>query len=161
MSSNALANKDDNSEVVLENTISLKHFYPKLRKLGKYLLTNDRPETLKEACEKAGVKYGSTRELIRRSKAKGYDFYEFLNQVSDSFLHENLVAVDGALVEGAVSGSHNHQKLYYQRIGKLNEGPTLNVNHLTIGVNIGGILPQDSERSKGTIDVEPIIPKLK
>ena len=54
-----------------------------------------------------------------------------------------------------------HQKLYYQRTGRLTETTNINVGTLAIGINITGVNPQDNDRAAGVIDVEPVIPKGK
>lgn len=149
--------KDEDSHYVPENAISLKHFPPKLRKLGKYLLKSDKNMTVTEACKEIGIDRGTALTEIWRAKKKGNDFYKFIEDTSDSMLNMELMAVDTALLEGAVSGSHNHQKLYYQRIGKLQDVQANTATFLTIGINISGVSNQD-DRDKGVIDVTPFIP---
>ena len=70
------------------------------------------------------------------------------------------MAVDIATVDGAVSGTHQDRKLYYERIGKLKDSTNINVGSLTIGINVNTIAA-DSGRDKGIIDVEPFIPNAK
>ena len=147
--------------VTFENSISLKKFPPTLRKLGKYLLQLDESITLKEACQRVKVDYGTAKSLISRHKQRGNDFHEFIEVTADTYLKENLLAVDHSTVQGAVSGGHQDRKLYYQRIGKLTETTNINVGTLAIGINITGVNPQDNERAAGVIDVEPVIPKGK
>lgn len=147
------------AEVILDPSISLKQFPPKLRKLGKYYLKNEKKLSITAACEELGLNRNSILTEIWRAKKNGNDFQRFIDTVSDTYLDVNLIAVDSSLVEGAVSGSHQHQKLYYERTKRLQENISLNINHLTIGVNIQGVNPQDTGRDKGVIDVEPIIPK--
>ena len=151
----------ENGQVVLENVISLKKFPPELRKLGKYLLESPKPVTLTQACQELGLSVDSVYVSIHRAKKKGNDFQDFINQEANNILHKNKANVLRALVDGAVSESHNDRKLYFQLTGDLKETTNINVGTLAIGINITGVTPQDQDRTAGTIDVEPVIPKGK
>lgn len=156
-------NNTDNDLVSLENTISLKGFPPKLRKLAKFLLKNDVPCTISDACRELGLNRESIGVLIWRSKQKGNDFNRFIDEQSKMILHVGKAEVYKALQQGAVSQSstsHNDRKTYLQLTGDLKESANLNIGSLTIGVNINNVQPQDN-RDKGVIDVEPVIPKIK
>src|SRR3990167_2022420 len=149
----ALAESENDATLHNNKWISLKQFPPKLRKLAVYLLQMDKAVTIKQACEEIDINYNSARTMMDR-----YNFREFISNIAYAYLDSNLVAVDVSLVNGAVSGSHNHQKLYYQRIGKLTE-QTINTSiTLAIGMNVTAVTPADQDRSKGVIDVEPVIP---
>jgi hypothetical protein len=78
--------------------------------------------------------------------------------VSNMYLETRLIDVDNALAKGAIDGSHNHQKLYYQRTNKITDDKTINVNVLSVGVNLSGEKPADMKRVKGILDVNPVIP---
>lgn len=150
-------------QVDTSNYIDLSRFAPKLRKLGKYLLETDQPKTIKTACDELNLNYTSICTLIWKEKGKGNDFHQFIKDCAQSLLESNRVAVYSAMIKGAVSHSstaHNDRKLFLQVGGDLKETEPININHLTIGVNVAGVLPQDS-RPKGVIDVEPFIPKGK
>ena len=151
-------------QVDKSNHIDLSRFAPKLRKLGKYLLKTDQPTTIKAACDKLKLNYESICTLIWKEKGKGNDFHEFIRDVSQSLLKMNRAAVYQATIRGAVGdapSSYQDRKTFHQLTGDIKESDLkVNVNHLTIGVNIGGVQVQD-DREKGVIDVEPLIPKGK
>lgn len=152
----------DNVDV--SNLISLKHFPPKLRKVAKLLLESPIPMTISDACKALNVNYDSIRTLIWKSKQKGNDFNEFINQQSQMLLHNNRVGVYKAVIDGAVSGSstaHNQQKLFSQLTGDLKETPNINIGSLTLGININSLAITESAQDKGVIDIEPVIPKGK
>lgn len=151
---------DENTEIVLENVISLKKFPPILRDLGKYMLESPTPVTYTKACEDLNLNRDSIYTTINRVKRKGLDFQAFIDQESQSILHRSKMGVFRALVNGAVSDSHNDRKLYFQLTGDLKETTNINVNVLTVGVNVSA-LPVQDQRDRGVIDVEPFIPKGK
>lgn len=158
----ALSVVGDNDQIIIENSISLKKFPPQLRKIGKFLLESEKPITLEAACKALEVNYDSVRTMIWKSKKKGNDFQRFIDEQSSIILHNNKIGVYKALIGGAVSPapqSTSDRKLYFQLTGDLKETANVNVNNLTIGINIQGIGPQDLDRSKGLIDTVPIIPK--
>ncbi len=143
------------------NQISLKKFSPLLRKIGKYILESDEPKTIAQAIRDLKLNDASVWNTISRNRKKGNDFTEFVDQEAKLLLHTNKIAVYRSLVAGAVersSTSHNDRKLFLQVAGDLKETTSLNINNLTIGVNIQGVKPQDNDRSKGVIDTQPIIP---
>lgn len=154
-----LALKED-ATYIPENAISLRHFPLNIRKVAKKILETDASIRIKDACQMANVNYASFRTQVTRFRQKGIDFYQFIDEQAQSFLKEEKMAVNKSLVEGAVSGSHNHQKLYYQLTGDLKETTNINIGTLTVGVNVSS-LPMDTSRDKGVIDVEPFIPKGK
>ena len=146
----------------ISNHISLKQFSPLLRKVGKYILESDEPRTIAQAIRDLHLNETSVWNTISRNRKNGNDFTAFIDQEAKSLLHTNKMAVYRSVLEGAVSRSstsHNDRKLFMQVVGDLKESTNFNVNNLTIGVNIQGVLPQDNDRSKGVIDVEPVIPK--
>lgn len=150
----------DHAEIVLDPSISLKQFPPKLRKLGKHILqTNDKRPVI-DICDTLKLNSRSIFTEIWKARKKGNDFYDFINSIADTFLNINQLAVDIATVDGAVSGTHQDRKLYYERIGKLKDSTNINVGSLTIGINVNTIAA-DPGRDKGIIDVEPFIPNAK
>ena len=151
----------EDATFVPENAISLKHFPLNIRKVAKKILETDEPLRLKDACGMAKVNYNSFKVQVAKYRQKGLDFQTFIDEQANSFLKEEKMAVNRSLVNGAVSGSHNHQKLYYQLTGDLKETTNINIGALAIGININGLSGQDDTRDKGTIDVEPFIPKGK
>ncbi len=149
-------------DLVLENTISLKQFPPKLRKLAKYLLQSEKPVTISQACRELGLNRESIGTLMWRSKQKGNDFNEFIKQLANSYLNANRLAVYEKLVEGAVSSastSHNDRKTYLQLTGDIKATTDINVNVLTIGVNQGTGRPADIPTEKGIVDAAPPRPE--
>lgn len=151
-------------QVDYSNHIDLSRFAPKLRKLGKYLLQNDNPTTIKAACDELELNYDSVNALVWKEKQKGNDFYQFIKDIAQSRLEMNRVAVYDAMIAGAVSSapsSYQDRKTFLQVSGDLRESNVnVNVGSLTIGVNINS-LPTDAGRDKGVIDVEPFIPGKK
>ncbi|MFI5323503.1 MAG: hypothetical protein ACHQ6U_08230 [Thermodesulfobacteriota bacterium] len=146
----------------ISNYISLKQYPPKLRKLAKFLLESDAPMTISEACRALDLNIESIFTMINRTRRKGNDFSEFINEQSQMLLRNNRLAVYNAVVQGAVSGSstaHNQQKLFSQLTGDLKESPNINIGSLTLGININSLAITDSAQNKGIIDIEPVIPK--
>ena len=146
----------------VSNCISLKQFPPKLRKLGKFLLESDVPMTITDACKVLKLNMDSIYSMIGRCRRNGNDFSEFINEQSQMLLRNNRIGVYQAVIRGAVSNSstsHNNQKLFSQLVGDAKEDVKISVGTLAIGINITGIAPQDQDRTAGTIDVEPVIPK--
>jgi transcriptional antiterminator len=164
-----VCNLSDNSNiqndlVKVEDIISLKHFPPMLRKIGKYLLKSDHPMTIAHACDELNLNKGTIYTEIYRARKKGNDFQEFIDYHAKSTLHANKLAVYDRLCERAVSDastSHNDRKTYLQLTGDLKESTNINVGTLAIGVNISGLVLGDNDREKGTIDITPTIPKGK
>lgn len=146
------------------NHIDLSRFAPKLRKLGKYLLQNDKPTTIKAVCDELGLNYDSINALVWKEKRKGNDFYQFIKDVAQSRLNMNRVAVYDAMITGAVSSapsSYQDRKTFLQLTGDLKETDVnINIGTLTVGVNVS-VLPIQDQRDKGVIDVEPYVPKGK
>jgi len=147
-----------NLPVERHKEIILGHFPKKLKQLGKYLLENEDSLTIAEACERLELNKDSIYTMITRCRRKGNDFSKLINDQLQNVLHENKLRIGKSLVKGAVSGSYNHQKLYFQLTGDLKEDTNITVNNLTIGINISGARSADTQRPKGTIDVTPIIP---
>jgi len=141
-----------------DKTIILSQFPRKLKLLGKFMLQNEDSLTIAEACERLELNKDSIYTMITRCRRKGNDFSKLINDQLQNVLHENKLRIGKSLVKEAVSGSHNHQKLYFQLTGDLKEEANITVNNLTIGINIEGSRPVDTRRPKGTIDVTPIIP---
>lgn len=157
--SNDVAVKENEEVFKAEHVVSLKRFPRSLQKVAKTLLASDEPMTLKEASLKAGVSYDSIRTMIFRLRKKGIDFQSFIDVEASSMLRADKIAVHKALLAGAVSGSHNHQRLYYQLSGDLKDDSraTMNVN-LTVGINAMPLSNTEQREDKGVIDVEPVIP---
>lgn len=152
-------NRDE--ELKHDNVTSLKHFTPKLRKLAKYLLQSEQKITIKQACEDINVNYSSIRSQISREKIKGYDFYAFIEAVSEAYLNSSLIAVDSATLEGALNGSARDRELYYKRTDKLTDKPQIAINtnlSLTYAVQVNEGTNTDN-REKGENSLIPFIPK--
>lgn len=150
--------ENDDVYVIPENTVSLKQFPPKVRKVAKYILQSESIPTWKAACQEAGVDYQTFRTLISRAKKKGNDFQKFIEEQSTSLLKMEKLAVHSALLAGAVSDSHADRKLYYQLTGDLKEHTNIQTN---ITLNMGFIPASSHEqdtRKPGMIDVQPFIP---
>jgi len=99
--------------------------------------------------------------LIHRSKQNGNDFNEFLENVSDNYLKIELINVDKATVEGALSGSARDREIYYKRINKLKEAPQVEITNnlsLTYAVQVNEGSNRDN-REKGENSLIPYIPK--
>jgi len=144
-----------------ENVTNLKHFPPKLRKLGKYLLQSDKKVTIKQACSDLNVNYDSIRSQISREKKKGNDFYRLLEEEADNYLKINLIAVDSATLEGALTGSSRDRELFYKRTDKLHDRPQIEINtnlSLTYAVQVNEGANRDN-REKGENSLIPYIPK--
>jgi len=140
---------------------SLNEFPPSLRKLAKFMMESDEIITVSEAIKKGNFNYSSITTIMSRQKKKGKDFKRFMNNQMQTMLNGQKLKVAKALIDGAVSSSHQDRKLYFQLTGDLKEDANITVNSLTIGVNITGSKPEDLEREKGIIDVTPNIPKGK
>lgn len=149
---------DDRGTIEFTNVVSLKRFPPKLRKLGKFLLETDEPCTISDACKKTGLNKDSVYVMIDRARKKGNDFQRFINEQASIMLFREKIAVHQSLVAGAVSGSHQHQKLYYQLTGDLQN--TVNTTNITLAIGIASDpgIAAVSASEKGVIDVEPVIP---
>ncbi len=133
--------------------------YPlRLRKLANFMMNSKVFVSIKQAVEALGLNEQSIWNAISESKKKGNDFTALVVSHFTNKLIRHKNDVGGALVERAVSGSYNHQKLYFQLTGDLKEEANITVNNLTIGINIEGSRPADTLRPKGAIDVNPIIP---
>ncbi|MFI5323574.1 MAG: hypothetical protein ACHQ6U_08610 [Thermodesulfobacteriota bacterium] len=146
------------------NQILLKQFPPKLRKLAKYLLESEQSMTVSDACRKLNLNRASIGTLIYKSKQKGNDFVQFVEEESKMLLHTNRIGVYKATINGAVSDtstSHNDRKLYFQLAGDIKETPNINIGSLSLGININTIQLPESNAPKGVIDIEPSIPKGK
>ena len=81
-----------------------------------------------------------------------------MNNQMQLMLNGQKLKVAKALIDGAVSSSHQDRKLYFQLTGDLKDEANITVNNLTIGINIEGSKPADTRRPKSTIDINPIIP---
>ena len=159
----AISRWNDNRDEEFEhdNAISLKQFPPKLRKLAKYILQSDEKVTIKQACEEIKVNYSSIRSQISREKKKGNDFYKLIEEEADNYLKINLLAVDVATLEGALTGSARDRELYYKRINKLKEHPNIEINNnlsLTYAVHVDTSVSDSIKRPKGQNELRPYIP---
>ena len=116
--------------------------------------------TITEACKALNLNRACINVMIHRCKQKGLNFNEFIKSAASSSLHQERIAVNNALLERAVSGSHNHQKLYYQLLGDLQEtqAPVFN---LSVGINVATARPEGTPTDKGVIDTRVKIPKDK
>ena len=141
-----------------EHGPTLNDYPSSLRKLAKFMLDNDDILTVSEAIKKGNFNYSSITTIMSREKKKGKDFKKFMNNQMQTMLNGQKLKVAKALIDGAVSDSHQDRKLYFQLTGDLKEEANITVNNLTIGINISGARPADTQRPKGTIDVTPIIP---
>lgn len=158
--SNDVAVVEKEDHYIPDNAVSLKTFPPILRKLAKHILKNDDKRTLDLIAKDLKLNKNSIYTEIWKARKKGIDFHQFIEDVSLTLLNANLISVDAATLEGAVSGTHNDRKLYYQRIGKLTEN-TVNTTSITLNVGINAI-PQAAvmqAEEKGIVDVEPVIPE--
>jgi len=154
----AIAETGDN--ISLE-VINLKPYAPKLRKLAQHILRSDSPLTIAEACLQLGLNKDSIYTMMTTAKNKGNDLSKLINSQMTNMLNENKLRIGKSLVNEAVSGAVQSQKLYYQLTGDLKEEANITVNNLTIGINIVDSKPEDMDRDKGIIDVTPNIPKGK
>lgn len=156
--------RSENTEITINETVSLKKFPPMLRKLAKYILENNTPTTLSCAARALNMNIYSVNSTIYRAKKNGNDFQKFIDEQAKMILHQNKVAVYKAVVDGAVSGSstaHNNQKLFAQLTGDLKDsGATTTHITLAIGINSHPNI-QFGDEERGVIDVEPVIPRGK
>ena len=156
--SNLPVKKDDNTEVELTNVIDLTPYAPKLRQLAQHILQSDSPLTIVEACQQLGLNKDSIYTMMMRAKKKGNDLSKLINSQMMNMLNENRLRIGKSLVNGAVLGAVQSQKLYYQLTGDLKEEANITVNNLTIGINIEGTKPSDTRKPKTVLDVQAIIP---
>jgi len=147
------------------NQISLKQFPPKLRKLAKKLLESDSPMTVSDACTELKLNIDSIYSMITRCRRNGNDFTQFIQEQSQALLHTNRIGVYRSVINQAVSSistAHNQQKLFSQLVGDVKDDVRINGQiTLAIGINTSAISPQDQDRNKGIIDVEPMVPRGK
>lgn len=139
----------------------LKSYPPRLRKVAQYIFNSNRLLTVDDAIKELSLNRKSIYNGISNCKKKGSDFYEFLNQSFHIMLSKSKYEVGQALVREAVSDSHMDRKLFFQLTGDLKETSNINFGTLAIGINVSSIQPQDQDREKGVIDIEPVIPKGK
>ena len=98
-----------------------------------------------------------------RAAGKG-DFWKFMERVSETYLHSSLIGVDSATVEGALTGSNKDRELFYKRVGKLKEGPQVQINqniNLTYAIQTVQPVEPSKQPEKGLNDLVPYIPKPK
>jgi hypothetical protein len=149
-----------NEEFEHENVISLKHFPPKLRKLARFMLESEEKKTVSEACRELDLNRKSIFSMIHRSKQNGNDFNEFIENISDSYLNLELINVDKATVDGALTGTSRDRELYYKRINKLHDKAQIEINtklSLTYAVQVNEGSNTD-KREKGENSLIPYIP---
>ena len=149
----------ENNNFIRRPDLSINDFPPSLRKLAKYMLENEDILTISEAVSKGNFNYSSITTIISREKKKGKDFKAFMNNQMQILLNNQKLSVAKALVKGAVSSSHQDRKLYFQLTGDLKEHPDIQVNYLTVGINITNERPSDTEHEPGIVDATPIIPE--
>jgi len=141
------------------NQIDLSCYPPRLRKLATYMTNTKEFISIPEAVKVLGLNEQSIWNAISESRKKGNDFYALVTSQFRIKLLRHKNDVGSSLVERAVSGSFNHQKLYFQLTGDLKESEkTVNINNLTIGINHSGTRPSDLSDEKGVIDIIPEIP---
>ncbi len=104
-----------------KTTPKLEDFPPKLRKLGLFIMNSGQLMTLKEACESTGISYSTIRTQIMRCKKKGNDFHNLIDTHVIEKLRNARPDVYKSLLEGAISGSLGHQKLFSQLVGDYTE----------------------------------------
>ena len=104
-----------------KTTPELEDFPPKLRKLGMFIINSGQLMTLKEASEATGISYSTIRTQIMRSKKKGNDFHNLIDEHVIEKLRNARPEVYKSLLEGAISGSAAHTKLFAQLTGDLVE----------------------------------------
>ena len=151
-----------NKESAIEkNQPDFSDYPPGLRKVATYMLNSSEFKSIPAAVKALGLNEQSIWNAISTSRKKGNDFYALVVSRFGERLARHKNDVGSALVERAVSGSYNHQKLYFQLTGDLKEETSINVNTLLIGINTTGSRPSDLDRPKGVIDVNPVIPKDK
>jgi len=104
-----------------KTTPKLQDFPPKLRKLGMFIINSGQLMTLKEASDATGISYSTIRTQIMRCKKKGNDFNKLVDEHVIEKLRNARPDVYKSLLEGALSGSYNHIKLYSQLVGDYKE----------------------------------------
>jgi len=159
----AISRYKDNrdKEFEKENVISLKHFPPKLRKLARFMLESEEKKTVSEACRELDLNRKSIFSMIHRSKQNGNDFNELLSDIADCYLKIELINVDKATVEGALTGTARDRGLYYKRINKLKEESNIEINNnlsLTYAVQVNNDTEATDQRKKGENSLIPYIP---
>lgn len=122
----------------------LTDFPPKLRGLALEICDSERKITLKEACKRQNVNYKSARTMIWRSKKKGKDFYELVNEIYFNHLKEHVYRVDMMVFQKALEGSHKHAELFFKRIGLLKPSPRQERKPVVLGHNLP-VMPGTSQ----------------
>ena len=127
-----------------KTTPKLEGFPPKLRKLGLFMINSGQLMTQKEACEATGIKYSTIRTQIMRCKKKGNDFHKLVDTYVIEKLRNARPEVYKSLIFEAISGSHQHQKLFAQLAGDLIEKQQVQHEHkIYIGTPTGNVIPKD------------------
>jgi len=73
----------------------------------------------------------------------------------------NLIAVDSATLDGALTGTSRDRELFYKRTDKLNDKPQIEINtnlSLTYAIQVNEGSNRDN-REKGENSLIPYIPK--
>jgi len=143
-----------------ENVISLKHFPPKLRKLARFMLESEEKKTVSQAYRDLNLNIKSIFTLIHRSKQNGNDFNELLSDIADFYLKMELINVDKATLDGALTGSARDREIYYKRTDKLHDKPLVEINtnlSLTYAIQVNEGVNTD-KREKGENSLIPFIP---
>jgi hypothetical protein len=160
MKPNIQRTKKDVREIK-ENLINLTEYPPKLRKVAKYMLMNlGSKETMKSICQNLDLKYHSVIQMIYEEKARGRDLMGFISAVADGYLNSNLIAVDVATLDGALTGTARDREIYYKRTDKLHERTEIQINtnlSLTYAIQVIQGANEDP-REKGENSLTPYIP---
>lgn len=114
--------------------LTLYDFPPKLRELALFLVKNDNPISLKEACTRVRLNYDSICNMIAKSRRKGKDFNDLLNRHSFEYLKSRVSEVDKAMANEAITGTHKDRELFYRRVGILKDSPQISIDNRSITV---------------------------
>lgn len=93
-----------------------------------------------QIAQMAGV---STRTIVRYKQKPEY--HAALREKSDGMMLDDLPRIDAKVVQAAKTGSHRHQKLYYERTNVIEKGKGININ-VGQAVNVNN-LPDPGEVS--------------
>jgi len=133
-----------------KTTPKLEDFPPKLRKLGMFIINSGQLMTLKEASEATGISYSTIRTQIMRCKKKGNDFNKLVDEHVIEKLRNARPDVYKSLLEGAISGSLGHQKLFSQLVGDYTERQQIdhNVKAKIMVFSPSSVMPEDIRKER-------------
>lgn len=127
-----------------KTTLKLVDFPPKLRQVLTLMIESDDILTISEASKQLGLNLTSVSTMITRARKKGYEFHDYLYNKRFEVLKRNGMPIYKSLVMGAISGSHQHQKLYAQLSGDLVERQQVQHEHkIYIATPTGNVIPAD------------------